>query len=585
MNDYNIKKKLTVLYICCVILPIFITDSIILTILLQEEKNERNYEMSNIASAVQSDLDNIFEEATKVTTDVYRNRKINEFLEYEFASDLDYFEKSRELLIDSFYENSFGSTSAHVVMYVDNDTIVNGGHFIKISDVRDTKWYQDYQKSNHEMTVCFYFVGDENPSAAVQRKISLVRKLNNFKNLEKEKLIKLDLDYAELIKHLENMKYSMPVYICSGDMILFSNDGHSNTAHDYEYLTGQEKIAYEQNWNIYGKDMRILIMETPKKVLPMIWKHFPLILFMIAVNMLLPSFLMFIINESFTSRLRKLSQAFDEVEEENLKEIQDIEGTDEIGNLMKNYNQMVRKSQELIKTVYKDRLERQEIDIARQNAELLALHSQINPHFLFNVLESVRMHCVLKKEDETASMIEKLAVLERQNVNWSQDMVRISEEMGFIEAYLELQKYRFGNRLTYQIEVDEDCKNYFLPKLTLVTFVENACIHGVEKKAVPCWINIRVFRKEEQLYLEVEDTGGGMEEDMVESLQEQMQSATIEDLKDNKHVGMVNACLRLRMTSHGKARFELESEQGIGTYISIIVPVEELKKEKTEGIK
>ena len=70
MNDYNIKKKLTVLYICCVILPIFITDSIILTILLQEEKNERNYEMSNIASAVQSDLDNIFEEATKVTTDV-----------------------------------------------------------------------------------------------------------------------------------------------------------------------------------------------------------------------------------------------------------------------------------------------------------------------------------------------------------------------------------------------------------------------------------------------------------------------------------------------------------------------------------
>ena len=92
-------------------------------------------------------------------------------------------------------------------------------------------------------------------------------------------------------------------------------------------------------------------------------------------------------------------------------------------------------------------------------------------------------------------MIERLAVLERQNVDWSSDFVRIQEELQFIEAYLELQKYRFGDRLSYEISAEPDCRFYLLPKLTLVTFVENACVHGVEKKASHCWIYIRAYKK------------------------------------------------------------------------------------------
>ncbi|MDO4304594.1 MAG: sensor histidine kinase, partial [Bacillota bacterium] len=265
-----------------------------------------------------------------------------------------------------------------------------------------------------------------------------------------------------------------------------------------------------------------------------------------------------------------------EVEAESLKEIEDVRGQDEIGSLMRNYNRMVRRSQELIKTVYKDRLERQEIDIARQNAELLALHSQINPHFLFNVLESIRMHSILKKEDETAGMIERLAILERQNVDWSDDLVSIKEELKFISAYLDLQKYRFGDRLSYRLTVSPECENYCLPRLTLVTFVENACVHGVENKATPCWIDVRAWEKEGWLYLEVEDTGEGMDEEQVEELRVRMGACSIDEVKENEHVGMINACLRLRMITGGKSEFELESERGVGTCITIRVPIEEL---------
>ncbi len=92
----------------------------------------------------------------------------------------------------------------------------------------------------------------------------------------------------------------------------------------------------------------------------------------------------------------------------------------------------------------------------------------------------------------------------------------------FIKAYLELQKYRFGDRLSYEIDVSKECQNVKIPKLALVTFVENSCVHGVEKKSVPCWIYLRVYWKENCLIMEVEDTGNGMDEDEVKLLNHRM---------------------------------------------------------------
>ncbi len=578
LNDYNIKKKLRIFYICCVLLPLFATDSIILTILLQGEQREQNLQMESISSAVQFDLSYALEEAANMTKNIYVNRTLDEFLNQKYKSGYDFFLASQELISASFYEATFSTMTLNMVMYADNDSIINGGHFYRLSTIREEEWYQKLTKSQTDMIVSFYYMDETKVASGAKRKVSVVRKLNYFKNSNCEKLAKVDLDYSALVRKITSMKYNMPIYVCIGDMILFSNDGHSSYTQDYEYLTGKEKIGYEATWTIYGEDIRILIMRPSNTIVLQIKQHFQLILFLIAVNLLLPLILTSIINKSFTTRLMELSQAFDMVQAEHLKKIENIRGRDEIGSLMSNYNRMVRRLEELIQTVYRDKLERQEVDIARQNAELLALHSQINPHFLFNVLESIRMHSILKGEEETASMIERLAVLERQNVDWSSDFVIIKEEIKFIEAYLELQKYRFGERLSYNIKIEPECEKYCLPKLTLVTFVENACVHGVEMKAVPCWIYVRVYEKEEWLYLEIEDTGGGMDDRQVEELRLKMSNSSIESLKENEHVGIINACLRLKMVTGNKTEFELESEKAVGTCILIKVPMEELSR-------
>lgn len=244
---------------------------------------------------------------------------------------------------------------------------------------------------------------------------------------------------------------------------------------------------------------------------------------------------------------------------------------------MASYNHMARRINDLIQTVYKDRLKEQEMDIARQNAELLALHSQINPHFLFNALESIRMHSLIKNEEETAGMVERLALMERQYVDWGTDTISIREELQFVEAYLELQKYRFGDRLSYKIEAEPDCLRYCVPRLTLVTFVENACVHGLENKTAPGWIFVRCCCRDGHLYMEIEDTGHGMDSGLLLTLQEKMENASMQLLKENERVGILNACLRLHMATDNTVKFQLESEEDSGTIVTISIPEEKLR--------
>ena len=294
------------------------------------------------------------------------------------------------------------------------------------------------------------------------------------------------------------------------------------------------------------------------------------------------------LRRTFTERLEILNRTInyrDKGKLEEIQGIQGIQGTDEIAVLMRNYNNMVEENNHLIETVYKSRLKQQEINIARQKAELLALHGQINPHFLFNVLENIRMRSVLKQEYETAEMIEQLSIMERQYVEWGTDLLPISEEQKFVEAYLKLQKYRFGNRLSYAIDIEENCKEYKIPKLSLVTFVENSCVHGVEDKAAPCWIFVRVYRKQETLYMEIEDTGSGITEEYLSLLRNRMENASIEMLKQKGRVGVVNACLRLKLYTEGNVKFTLESEEYVGTIVTIAIPMQFLNVEEEKDAK
>lgn len=586
LEKLNLKRKMLVLYLGCVLMPLVITDTFVFGIVIRSEQGNERHKMQNVVSAVKYSLKTETERAAALAKSIYLNRYINEFLTRTYDSDLEFYNAYLEFMKDTLFESSLGSEQMRVVMYSDNPTIVSGSEFQKLERVEDTEWYQEFRDSGQEMMMYCYYDTSGLLEATPSRKISLIRKLNLYQRDSCEKVLKIDLDYSGLTRNLVNMNYEFPIYVCENGSVLLSNKSDQGVLKPFEPFVYRQLTEYTYDFQIYGQELEVCVLRVNNGLVEYIQRNLPLLFLLVCINILLPWILVRNINRSLTYRIQRLGEVFAKgCESEELSMVEDATGNDEISVLMRNYNWMAARQNELVQTVYKEKLKERETDIARQNAELLALHSQINPHFLFNALESIRMHSFLKKEYETAHMVEMLAVMERQNVDWGNDDVTVREEVGFVQAYLELQKYRFGDRMSFRIEVEDSCRMYLIPKLSLVTFVENACVHGIESKPAPGWVFVRVFLHQGDLCLEVEDTGVGIAEEMLEQMRKAVEDLSIEKILQMEHIGISNACLRLKMKSQNTARFLFESEQGVGSCVTVRIPVEKLKKLERSGKK
>lgn len=593
IDDFSLKKKLFLLYILCVILPVTLLDGLLFTSLLNNETRRQEDEMQNVSSAVKYTLGQKFDDAVFITKDFWLNQTINEFLDTKFVSPYDYYARYSDIKDNSFGDVTTVCRGATLHFYADNDSIITGGEFGNFNSIRNQKWFSDFTKSALLLKISSYIADtdDQGNPQSPMRAISIIRRMNWRINWSPgcDKIMKLDLDYSGIENAIVNSDFTYAVYVCSGDTILFSNRGNTSKNAPFDILTKEEraKIGNKQSIELYSEKYDIYVLRQDPSILLMLRNNVMFIAAIIAFSLLVPIAFMYLFNRSFTFRLSKLSSHLAAVSEKegHLEKIPGIRGHDEIGELMHSYNRMAVRINELIHVVYKRRLEEQAADIARQRAEVLALQSQINPHFLFNALESIRMHSVIRHENETAEMICKLSLMMRNSVEWSQDVIAVAEEIRFTEAYLQLQKYRFGNQLSYRINVEPSCAVLYIPKLSIVTFVENACVHGIESKTSPGWVFLEVKRSGNEMILEVEDTGIGMSEAALQTMQESMDHASIERLKQKgSRVGVINACVRLKSFSQNKCRFFVDSEEGVGTTVTIHIPLNCAQGPTTEGL-
>lgn len=571
LNNFKLRKRLAFLFIICVLLPLIVTDGIVFFNVKKINRITTQQELRSDAEAIKYGLVNRMVYPIEMISNIYKNSEIESLLNFQYDSTSDYYNRFYQFYTNSMIGSWRGLESETLTVYADNETILNGGLFYKLSYISDESWYQDVK--GKDGTILMFDFGKDRTGAFSKRRVLLVRNLDSPRTNSCEKLVKMELNYKTFVSTVFNDSIESYAYVCVGDKVIFSNDGGTHYREPYPFLDKNLDYEYKYDFDYLGTRYTIYLRSRDK-----IWglgKNATLIVaIMILFNIFLPFGMIILMDRSITRRINILERAFEDAKLERLKKIKVDDGNDEIHSLMTNYNIMADRMNELIQTVYIDTLKAQENDIARKNAELLALHSQINPHFLFNALESIRMHSVIKNERETAEMVEHLATMERANVSWQSDTVTLRDEMKFVIAYLDLQKYRFGDKLKFQLDIDDDCYNVELPKLSIVTFVENACVHGLENKAKQGWIFIRVYRRDENVIIEVEDTGIGLSEMERIILQKKMEDASIELLKSENSIGVINACLRLKMMTEDKVKFVLESDEGIGTLVQIILPTQ-----------
>lgn len=267
------------------------------------------------------------------------------------------------------------------------------------------------------------------------------------------------------------------------------------------------------------------------------------------------------ISRSITQPIQQLCDSMERVQEGDFS-VSDIvvESQNEIGSLTKSFNVMTHRIQELME----QNIREQE---AKRKSELKALQSQINPHFLYNTLDSIIWMAEGKKNEEVVLMTASLARLLRQSISNEDEVVSIGQEVEYARGYLTIQKMRYKDKMEFQIEVDPSILHIPLIKLVLQPVIENAIYHGLKYKESKGLLLVKGFMKNDNAVLQVIDNGVGMDEETLAHIYERHKVNY-----QSNGVGVYNVQKRLQLYYGNEYGITYESKKGEGTTATITIP-------------
>lgn len=261
-----------------------------------------------------------------------------------------------------------------------------------------------------------------------------------------------------------------------------------------------------------------------------------------------------------TSPIDRLCRNMKEVGQGNFEKRELIDTNDEIGMLSRSYNEMVSNLESLIEHVYI-------MEISNRQAELEFLKMQINPHFLYNTLDTISWMARIEQKENIADVTIALASLLRNSIK-QENRIPISIELENIRNYLLIQKYRFGEKLEWKLLIEPQCEEFYMPGFILQPLVENAIIHGLEPKKEKGKLMLSIKQEDGVVKFTVADNGVGMSEELMQQLSEDMC-----DKSTRSCIGLKNADRRLRLHYGDDSTLHVESDCEIGTRISFYIPV------------
>ncbi|MDF2937034.1 MAG: integral rane sensor signal transduction histidine kinase [Paenibacillaceae bacterium] len=257
------------------------------------------------------------------------------------------------------------------------------------------------------------------------------------------------------------------------------------------------------------------------------------------------------------------------VEQGDFKQRVQVETEDEIGQLSRNFNRMVERIDRLVEEVYV-------IGLREKEAELAALQSQINPHFIYNTLESINMLAIRRESELVSDMVTALGRLLRYTVGHDRRTVRLGDELETALAYVKIQQLRYGERLRILFDVEPDLLHQTVPKLLLQPMIENAIYHGIgdSEQGGTIWINAVSF--EDVLLLTVRDDGRGMPEAEMEKLRDSVAFSSLSAAQEREGHGVAlrNIHQRLALMYGDTFEFHVDGSPGAGTAFTIAIPLQ-----------
>lgn len=297
-----------------------------------------------------------------------------------------------------------------------------------------------------------------------------------------------------------------------------------------------------------------------------------------AAAFFLSTLLAFWISGGITRPISRLSLAAKQISTGNLTgEDIKISTNDELKLLTETFNQMRTNLRRLVFEIK----QKSELDKLLKELELRSLQNQINPHFLFNTLNTVSKMAYLEEAEQTSRLIESIAAFLRYNLGDFDSISTLRDEVRIVKEYFFIQQTRFGERIQFFTDVQDDCLDIEIPSLIIQPLVENAFIHGVEAYEENAIIYLLIYKKDTSVIIEVIDNGAGMDEMTKTTLLQYADGAAAgEGIKGSSTgIGVKNVIRRLQLFYQRNDVVEIETELGKGTVFRLMVP----DKDKREG--
>ena len=307
------------------------------------------------------------------------------------------------------------------------------------------------------------------------------------------------------------------------------------------------------NWRVVGVSYVDELITT--KVAHMVKICVTLLLLVLVTAILVGSFFSWMLAKP----VKRLTGAMEEFEKntENFQ-FEPVEGAGEITSLSASFGHMVLRIQYLMEKV------RQE-EISLRKTELKALQAQINPHFLYNTLDSIAWMCEEERPKEAVEMVNALARLFRISISKGHELIPLEKELEHAKSYLKIQNFRYKNQFTYEFDVEESCLPYLCNKITLQPMIENAIYHGLNRMVDEGKIRITVREEENAVVMTVEDNGVGMTEETCREI-------LCREPGERTGIGIKNVNDRIQIYFGEEYGIRIASEPDVGTLVEIRIP-------------
>ncbi|WP_419888129.1 sensor histidine kinase [Neobacillus niacini] len=570
-HNIRLKNKMLIMYFFAVFIPIVLTNVIFYIVTIENVKKQQMDDSTLALQQINNEFKRIIDEAVGISSSYYTNLNLNLFLETDYMSDIEYIERHYSFLRNLNQTNPLNPSINSIRFYTDNQTVIYSGGVYPIDSLEQSIHFKDeLTKSNGSQILI------DTPSNKNLETFSIIRNLDYFYK-DKQKFVKVELNSSAIRDIFNNVTFKGDVYLLNerGEIEYTTNRflSHMDKSVNFNQINkekNQVTIRTKLNSGSFLNDWTIVGTISEETMLTTVNKSKLFIFLLACINFLAPTIIIVIISRSFLIRLHRILRHVKRMENQNFELIDDQEFEDEIGQLTSEFNRMTKKIKDLINDVLLVNIQNKDLEIKRNRAQLSALQSQINPHFLFNALETIRMRSLMKEEKETAKIIHNMAKIFRNSLTWGRDFVPIRDEINLIISFLEIQRYRFGDKLDYEIHVDESTEEYKIPNMAILPFIENASIHGIEPLKENGKINLSISLKDNLLTCVIKDNGVGMTEGKRKQLLSSLKNE--EDIGEN--VGIKNVYYRLNLYYPDQFYFNIDSHLDYGTIITIQLPLQ-----------